>query len=811
MRRIAATPAMRQASDRFRPPDGRVRNRFRLLPLSLCIALALPAHADEESENWGLCPIEDAVPAFEDAPVPDAAPGSTAADRADQPTDIAGDALNASEAESTVFQGNVELTRGDQFLGTDKLTYNSDDGTYIAEGSVRYQDTGMRILAERAHGDQEADAHTIEDLRYQLIERRGNGGAERIELQGDQGALVGSTYSTCPPSQRSWELRAKRIDIDTAEGIGVAHNATVRIGKVPVLYLPWVMFPIDDRRRTGLLYPKIKLSSRNGFDWLQPVYLNLAPNYDATLYPRVMTQRGVQLGGEFRWLYPGGKGEFYGEWMPKDKLPEKEPGRYADDPTMPTKNRGSLRFNGVHDVSQHWAARANLAWVSDTHYLEDFSNSLYGRSAYHLASSAGLYGRGRYWDSSLTVTHNQLADYTLSERSVRYDKLPQAHLNWEQPVGSWFEAGLNAEAVRFSHDIRDEGSRLDLKPFVSMPLEGAGWFMTPKLAWRYTAYDLDDKLAAANDGDASPTRSLPIASFDAGLFFDRQFNFRGESYLHTLEPRIFYLNVPYEDQGGLPLFDTRPMTFSWGQLFRDNRFTGGDRQVDANQLTTAVTTRLISQEDGRELLSASLGQIQYFEDSRVTAGSSTPIERGKSAWVADLGVSPSDRWSIHAAYQWDPNFRRQDLASIRTSYLIGDTGVINLGYRYRRNLTEQIDLSFLYPITSNWSVVGRYYYSLGDDRRDIDAKLLESIAGIQWESCCMAVRLVARRYIRERNGDLDDSLRLEFELKGLGSAGQKSEDILSRAILGYDRDDLYLLPPSSVNAGNFDNSLDPIP
>ena len=813
MDRIAATPGMRQASGRFRPSDGRVRPSFRLLPLSLCIALALPAHADEDSENWGLCPIEDAVPAFEDAPVPDAEPGNTPEDRADQPTDIAGDALNASEADSTVFQGNVELTRGDQFLGTDKLTYSSDDGTYVAEGSVRYQDTGMRILAERAHGDQEADKHTIEDLRYQLIQRRGNGGAERIELQGDQGALVGSTYSTCPPSQRAWELRAKRIDIDTAEGLGVAHKATVRIGKVPVLYVPWLMFPIDDRRRTGLLYPKIKLSSRNGFDWLQPVYLNLAPNYDATLYPRVMTQRGVQLGGEFRWLYSSGRGELFGEWMPTDKLPEDEPGRYLNNlngqpiagATLPTKNRGRFNFKGLHDLGQHWVATANLGWVSDTHYLEDFSSSQYGLSSYQLSSTAGLYGRGLHWDAGVMGDHHQLADYTLTERNLRYDRLPRAFFNWEQPLGDWFEAGINAEAVRFSHEVRDEGSRLDLKPWISMPLEGAAWYLTPKLAWRHTAYELDDALAAENGGDASPSRSLPISSLDAGLFFDRNFTFRDESYLQTLEPRVYYLNVPYEDQSGLPLFDTRPMSFSWGQLFRDNRYTGPDRQVDANQLTTALTTRLISREDGRERLSASIGQIQYLDDSRVVVPGETPIEKGKSAWVAEVGVSPGDRWSINAAYQWDPKFRRQDLASLRASYLVGDTGVINLGYRYRRDLTEQVDLSFLYPVTPNWSVVGRYYYSLEDD------KLLESIAGVQWESCCMAVRLVARRYIRERNGDLDDSLRLEFELKGLGSAGQKSEEILSRAILGYDRDDLYLLPPSSVNAGNFDNSIDPIP
>ena len=790
-----------------RLPDRRVRISFRLLPLPLCIALALPAHA-RDSENWGLCPIDDAVPAFLDAPVPT----GVTENRIDLPTDISGDALSASESDRTVFQGNVALRRGDQFLGTDKMTYNQD-GTYLAEGSVRYQDSGMRIVAERARGDQEADTHTIEDLRYQLIEQRGNGGAERIDMHGDQGALVGSTYSTCPPSQRAWELRAREIDFDTEKGVGVAHNAVVRIGKVPVLYVPWLMFPIDDRRRTGLLYPAVKISGRNGFDWRQPIYLNLAPNYDATLTPRIMTERGVQLGGEFRWLYPGGRGELSGEWMPKDKLPENEPGRYLNDlngrpiagARLPGNDRGQFKFNGVHGLGRGWRAQAKLGWVSDSHYLEDFSNSLYGLSNWQIRSAAGVYGRGRHWDAGLMADHNQLADYTLTKRNLRYDRMPRAYLNWAQQISGLLQAGINMEAVRFRHEVRNEGSRLDLKPYISMPLEGASWFVTPKLAWRYTAYQLDDALTAANGGDSAPTRSLPISSVDAGLFFDRKMSFGGDSYLQTLEPRVFYLNVPYRDQGGLPRFDTNPMTFSWGQLFRDNRYTGPDRQIDANQLTTAVTTRFINEADGRERLSASLGQIQYFDDSRVVVPGEAAVERGKSAWVADVGVSPTNRWSINAAYQWDPKYRRQDLASIRTRYLIGDSGVVNLGYRYRRDLTEQADFSFLYPLNPSWSVVGRYYYSI-DDR-----KLLESIAGVQWESCCMAVRLIARRYIRERNGELDDSLRLEFELKGLGSAGQKTESILSRAILGYDRDDLYLVPPSSLDGDDYTNSLDPIP
>ncbi|HJW45606.1 MAG TPA: LptA/OstA family protein, partial [Lysobacter sp.] len=239
-----------------------MRPSFRLLPLSLCIALALPAYArDDEEQNWDLCPIGDALPGFGESP----SLADTPEARTEQPTEIEGDQLEDLENEETVVQGNVALSRGDQYLGTDKLTFNRETGDYVAEGSVRYKDSGMRVLAERASGNQERDTHRIEDLQYQLTRRRGNGGAEAIEMQGAKGALIGSTYSTCDPSQRVWELRAKRIDIDTEEGMGVARNASLRIGKVPVLLVPWFMFPIDDRRRTGLLYPSFSQSGRNGF------------------------------------------------------------------------------------------------------------------------------------------------------------------------------------------------------------------------------------------------------------------------------------------------------------------------------------------------------------------------------------------------------------------------------------------------------------------------------------------------------------------------------------------------------------------
>ncbi|MDR2872409.1 MAG: LPS assembly protein LptD, partial [Xanthomonadaceae bacterium] len=319
---------------------------------------------------------------------------------------------------------------------------------------------------------------------------------------------------------------------------------------------------------------------------------------------------------------------------------------------------------------------------------------------------------------------------------------------------------------------------------------------------------LADSLTPA--GNRSPNRSLPITSLDAGLFFDRDTKFRGDNYLHTLEPRLFYLNVPYRNQDDLPLFDTRPFTFSWGQLFRDNRYSGADRQTDANQLTAALTTRLIRQADGHEKLSASLGQIFYFEDSNVTLPCvdhpcETEVERGKSAWVADANYAINDRWNFGASYQWDPKYRHQDLASARLRYLMRTDGIVNLNYRYRRGLLEQADVSFLYPINPTWSVVGRYYYSL------YDKKLLESIAGVQWDSCCLAVRVMARRYLRNREGKLDNAIQFEFVLKGLGSAGQNTERALRRAILGYYRDDLFLVPPSNITStpDDYDPNLIP--
>jgi len=752
--------------------------------------------------DWSMCPVEDAVPAFADAPP---ANGS-AAERETLPTDIDGDSVEGIDGAEVNISGNVTLRRGDQFLGTDDLQYSQETNTYVAVGNVRYQDSGLRLVADRFEGNQETDSYKVENVRYQLVGRRGHGDSASVEMSGDLGRLNRSSYTTCPVDQKMWELRAYRIDINTDSGMGVARGAKFRIGNIPVLYVPWFAFPVDDRRVSGLLYPRISRSGRNGFDWTQPIYLNLAPHYDLTLTPRWMSKRGVQLGSEFRYLHPRGNGRIEFEYLGADKLTARERELEITDGIREENRRRSDRmrfhYTSRQRLTRTWQARSNLSWTSDPRYIEDFSNNLGDNAGTYLRSTTGLYGRGLWWNASLSADYYLLTDYLRAQTTLPYHRLPRLAFNWEQPLGRYFVAGLDSNLTRFQHttgDIRSStritgGARLDLKPSISMPLEGASWFATPTLAWRHTAWQLDEPLTATSR--KNPDRSLPIGSVDAGLFFERTTRFRGRSYLNTLEPRLFYLNSPYRDQSGIPLFDTRPLSFSWGQLFRDNRYSGGDRQADANHLTLGLTTRLIREADGREKLSASIGQIHYFEDSRIQVGNERPIERGRSSWVAESTYAINDRWTLTGGYQWNPTSRRDDLISLRTRYLIGERGIANLSYRYRRHpntgndLIEQVDFSFLYPINHTWSLVGRSYYSL------LRHEMLEGIGGIQWENCCMAARLVTRRYVRNFRGDINTAIQLEIEFKGLGSAGPNAQDRLRQAIVGYHRDDLYLVPPS---------------
>ena len=783
---------------------------LRLLPLCLAIAGAVRAE-DTPAPTWALCQAPTTLPFFVDAST---LPGG---DRLNSPTDVSANELDVLKAESTVFSGDVVLTHADQWMAADKVSYAHKDETFVTGGKVRYQDRTLRFTADKVEGDQKADQLKLGQVNYQFNEQLGNGTAATALMHGPVGTLTTATYSTCPPGQRQWEFNASRISINNETHTGVARNVTLKLGGIPVIWLPVVSFPTDDKRRTGVLAPTIGRDDRNGLDLRVPVYLNLAPNYDATLTPRWLSKRGLMLGGEFRYLTQRSRGRFEGSYLHNDQL-DANPADPNDIARLaagiPGSDRSLLSFQNTTTLNRHWYADADLNNVSDKFYLSDFGESINATSISLLGSRAGLYGRGKFWSASLSAETWQIASPLLNDGDEPYRRLPRLQASAWRPLARWFEAGVNLETVRFSHENFSEvtpdlallarydgGNRLDVQPWVRFPFGGNAWFVTPQLAWRYTRYDgLDGQPVAEFGRPASASRSLPIASLDAGAYFERNFQWHGGDYIQTLEPRLYYLRVPYRDQDALPIFDTRELTFGWTSLFRDNRFGGADRQADANQLTLALTTRILSAADGSERLSAGLGRITYFDAPRVLltpACSTSPLpgctvpsapltNEDGSDWVANVDWQVSDWWSVGATHQWDPTGNRTDLSSVRSQFRLHKGTIVNVAYRYRRQLPnqpglEQTDLSFVIPVNRNWNLYGRWNYSL------VDEQTIEALAGFEWNSCCVAVRVLGRQYIRSFESRQNFGLYLEIELNGLGSFGRDTGRLLDDAILGYVR------------------------
>jgi LPS-assembly protein len=690
------------------------------------------------------------------------------------------------------LSGAVRLERADQLLQADRVDYNNETTDYDAQGNVRYQEAGQLLAADRLRGNTEASRGVADHVRYQMLDSHGNGTASRGELLDAQHSRYSQvTYSTCDVGHHLWEVRAKDLRIDKQSGRGTAHNATMRFAGVPFLYLPYFTFPVDSRRMSGFLYPTFGSSSRSGTMFSIPYYLNLAPNYDDTLEPRYYSSRGTLLANEFRYLFPGTSGQLNFEYLPND--------RGSNDSNSVQKTQGRdrflLKFSDHSHLIGPWSFSTSVNRVSDRNYLRDFGNDVYTSAVSTLASNAYVYGGGNWWNASFGVDSYQNVDISLPDTVLQYKRWPRATFSMDLPVARWLEFGMNTEAVAFRKDDVVEGKRADLYPYLAADFRGAAWFVRPKLAYRYTAYELDNGYdrygyrGLLGSGQTtpfdqgSPSRALPIASIDSGLIFDRSTSLFGSQYTQTLEPRLYYLYVPYRNQDNLPLFDTRVMSFDYWQLFSPNRFSGADRQMDANNLTAALTTRLLD-DSGVERLSASFGQIRYLSRQRVQLPGVQPTDWSGSDYVAQLGIQLNDRWRLNSSYQWSPNTRQTDLGAVELQRRIAEDGIVNFSYRYRRGLLEQYDASAVYPISERWRVLGRWTYSVKEHRT------VEALAGVEYDSCCVAVRLVGHHFVRSynfitANQDTTNAIMLELEFKGLGAFNGQTEEFLRRGILGY--------------------------
>ena len=716
--------------------------------------------------------------------------------------------------------GDVVIRQGDRQFKADRVDVDSHKNLK-GQGGVDYTDPIVHILGAGGNYSPTGGAD-FKSAQFELLQRPARGTAETMNLT-PEGILnlKDVTFTTCPANDKSWMLSADDITLDTRAKVGEAHDVKIDFKGVPILYLPYMSFPLGDERKSGFLYPLIGENSRSGLVIGAPYYWNIAPNMDFTAEPIEYTRRNIDLGGDFRYLEPGSKGELLWHYLPDD--------------TVFGGSRSDVRLRDTAELADNLRLAVDAENVSDSQYFQDFSQGPEGTSTAFVERRATLSYRDDHWRIDGEAQQYETIDNTLTLVNRPYARTPSLTASSDFSWGpeSLLHYGFDSEITNFDRDIANipfcavpvnvvgnvspcvTGWRMDVAPKASLDFSGPGYFVRPSLSYSATQYELDHTLY---NEDRSPSRTLPIASLDTGLQFERDMGSSANRRL-TLEPRMLYLYVPYRNQNDLPVFDTALPDLVPVELFRNNRYVGADRVSDADQVAMGVTSRLLDGHDGRQFLAMTIGQIYYFETPRVTLPYEVPQTGVRSDFVTQLSINAFQNWNSNIGLQWDPQASQFERADVNIQYKPSVDQVINVAYRFERGtihpasqcniidaegttsptLTaaqysqagicgfEQVEVSGAWPIADHWHAFAREVYSLQDKQP------LESFAGFEYGSCCWRVRFGARRYISRRPltpqsteaGPQDTAAWLQLELTGLASVGSASDTFLIDEIRGY--------------------------
>ena len=696
---------------------------------------------------------------------------------------------------NSVLEGGAELRRADTVIRADRVEYTVADDTVNAQGNVHinrggnvYQGTALKLQVDAFQGD-------FTDATYQFLETQGHGNADRIEfIDRDNTIVYQATYTTCLRDDAAswtpdWVIRAKRIELDRVEDVGVAYGGTLEFKGVPIIPVPAMSFPLSDKRKSGLLPPTIGIDSVSGVEYSQPYYWNIAPNRDATITPTLMSKRGISLGTEFRYLEPTYSGALDLEFTPNDKLRDRDRWAYN------WKHATSLA-TPIGGIGLNW----NLTRVSDDNYWRDFSrmpgnSDSFGQSNQRLLSSDGYlsWSSGKHSVSLYAQKWQVLQDID-APISPPFNRVPQ--LQWRYNTDAWavkgWDVNMMAETTRFEADTwdgrkhQDNGQRSYGLLQVSRPVLLSGGFVTPKVQLHTSNYQFEDFSATR---PRSKSFSIPTLSLDSGLVYERDTTLRGRGYTQTLEPRAFYTYTPYRDQSMVPLYDTALTDFNFGSIYSENSYTGRDRIADNHLLTIGVTTRYLKPEDGSEVARLGIAQRLRFEDQRVGLGYDALGKKGWSDILVGGGITWNSRWSTDGLVQYNRDTQRTARSSISARYTPGPYKTLSAAYRFQREDSlqianqgsEQVDFGWQWPLNAGrtnafgeatgggrWYSVGRLNYSM------YDKKLVDAIVGFEYDSCCWIGRVVVERMQNSRN---DSNTRLLFQIEFVG---------LSRLSLGAD-------------------------
>jgi len=734
---------------------------------------------------------------------------------------------NTTDAEGPVatLNGDVQLAKGKRQVRSDRAQINRDTNEVVLEGDIRFREPGVLLLGDRAQLDTQTQEAQLDNATFVLHQSRARGTAQQFRRD-DEGVIYidNATYTTCEPASNTWLLRASKVRIDADGRFATARHARIAVKDVPILYTPWIRFPIDNGRATGLLFPRFAMGEENGLDFAQPIYLNLAPNYDATLTPRYIQERGEMLEGEFRHLSRFDDTVLSGAWLGDDaggKDSDENPDPLSGKRRFEGKDRWLVGIDHLGGMGQAWNTLINYTEVSDVDYFQDLgASTLEANGQAHLLQLFSAGYQLDHWRMNVARVEYQ----TIAEDLERqYQQLPRIDLDGDYRFDDFdLLLTLNHQYTLFDHpdDTKVTGNRLRADYALAWDKRWMWGFLRPSAKLKHIGYTLDDPVVVG--GDDNPAVTVPVADFDAGLYFERDTTWLFKGFTQTLEPRLYYLNAKFEDQTDQPDFDTSDLTFSYQQLFRDDRFSGGDRVGDANQLTVGITSRLLDTR-GVERLRGSIGQIQYLDDRYVSLeptftkaflkSLSSPgdladvtkretarqLLRDESPYAAELAARLSEHWRLQNDVLYSEQDDKIDKGSLSLRY-DRDRTLFNASYRYTRESPrlvdsqlidtdiEQTDLSTYLPLTPQWAFIGRWNHDLTNSRE------LEFLGGFEYDSCCWRLSLLARRWL-DRQDDLlipeeelqyDQGIFLEVQLKGLAGSGKQVENILTDSIYGYE-------------------------
>lgn len=658
------------------------------------------------------------------------------------------------------LHGDVIIQQNDAQFNAKNAHFNRQSNLVTAQGNVIFSTRGVELRSESVQYNLEKQSGSIQQAEYNLQQNSARGKSSAITIKDkDHLTLKDATFTTCPVSVDSWHFAASDIKLNNQTHIGSAKNVTLNVGEIPVFYFPWLSFPLNSQRLSGVLTPRVRLQSNAGIS--VPYYFNFAPNYDATFTLSSLRHRGFKLDTEFRYLTPEHKGEIDYEVMPRDR---------TFNSGSSQQHRDYFNINHVTTISKETKINLKAEGVSDDKYFDDFSSSLEDSTRSGLQRRLEIIHKNDAWTSSAAIEDYQILDIN----DAPYAKLPELKLKYSpKTLPMEFKIGIDAEYIYFDKDNDTTGSRSHIKIQTSKKMGTDAWYFKPSFSLQHTFYSLK------NADKKTLNRTLPTFTLDSGLFFDREL--KNGRYTQTLEPRLYYTLTPFKDQGDFPIFDTSLTDFSaTTQLFSENRFTGKDRIADNNQLTFAVTSRIQDRNDGNELFKASIGQVFNFSNKKVTLPGGT-IQQGKrSDLVLELSGRLNDRFNLSSTTLWSHEKKRVPSYELRLNYQDEKKRIANLSFRKLNTELKQVSVSGSLPFNEKWSFVGSVEHDLKNNRN------LETLAGIEYQDCCWKMRLVSKRYLSSDNESYETPIFLEFELKGLGNLGTGASRELKENIYGYD-------------------------